>query len=129
MTNQKSKETRQHYSKVESLSTKPSYENLEDELINLYPKVDLLNLHLAELKRTISEMCDASEFKGERDYKRAFDDLNEKLKIAKLTRLSVIALEAAQSVANLGKDSQKAVLLEHAVASVKMVNEHTQKIV
>jgi hypothetical protein len=127
MSNSKEHETRQRYLQVDSHTVKPSYENLEDELINLYPKVDLLNSQLAELKLTISLLCDASEIKGERDYKRALDEFNEKIKLTNLTRLSVIALEAAQTVATLRNDSEKAVLLEHAAVIVKIVNEHAER--
>jgi hypothetical protein len=127
MSNPKEHETRKRYLQVDSHTVKPSYENLEDELINLYPKVDLLNSQLAELKLTIYSLCDASEIKGERDYKRALDEFNEKIKLTNFTRLSVIALEAAQTVATIRNDSEKAVLLEYAVVTVKMVNEHAQR--
>ena len=119
-------ETRQHYSVTESLAVKPSYENLEEELINLYPKVDLLNSQLNELKSTMASLCDSCDIKDEHSKKIAFDEFNEKIKLKNLTRLSVIALETAQIVAALRLDNEKAALLEHAVASVKIVNDYTQ---
>jgi len=42
MTNSKNHETRQRQEQTDLKIDKPSYENLEDELINLYPKLELV---------------------------------------------------------------------------------------
>jgi len=120
-------ETRQRYLKTESGTDKPSYENLEDELINLYPKFDLLNSQIAELQLTISSLCQSCDIKDNQTKKVALDEVNEKIKVKSLTRLSVIALETAQIVATLRKDNDKVALLEHAVVSVKMIDDFVQR--
>jgi hypothetical protein len=127
MKNSKKHETRQRYLKAESQTIKPSYENLEDELIELYPKLDLLNSQIAELQATISLLCQSCDLKDEHIKKTAFDEVSEKIKLKNLTRLSVIALETAQIVASLRKDNEKVAILEHAVISVKIIDEYAQR--
>ena len=127
MKNSKAHETRQRYLQTESSTDKPSYENLEDELINLYPKFDLLNAQIAELQLTISSLCQSCDFKDDQTKKVALDEVNEKIKVKSLTRLSVIALETAQIVATLRKDNDKVAILEHAVVSVKMIDDFVQR--
>ena len=127
MKNSKEHQTRQRYLTAESQTVKPSYENLEDELIGLYPKFDLLNLQIAELQGAISSLCQSCDLKDEHDKKAVFDEVSEKIKLKNLTRLSVIALETAQIVATLRKDNEKVAILEHAVVSVKIIDDYTQR--
>jgi hypothetical protein len=127
MTNSNNHETRQRQEQTVSKIDKPSYENLEDELINLYPKLDLLNSQIAELQVTISSMCQSCDIKNECEQKVAVDEAHEKIQLKNLTRLSVIALETAQIVARLRKDNEKVVILEHAVASVKIIDDYAQR--
>ena len=127
MANSKAHETRTHYVQGDSQKIKPSYSDLEGELIKLYPQFDLMHSQIAELKSTIASMCDDSVIRGERDYKRALDAFNEKLHLTQLTRLSVIALEAAKTIATLRNDTEKALLIEHASISAKIVNEHLHR--
>jgi hypothetical protein len=126
MKNLKAHETRHRYLKTDSNTDKPSYENLEDELINLYPKFDLLNSQIAELQFTISSLCQSCDIKDDHVKKVAFDEVNEKIKVKNLTRLSVIALETAQIVATLRKDNDKVAILEHAVVSVKIIDDYVR---
>ncbi len=127
MTNVEIHQTRTRFEQGHSQSIKPSYTDLEDELINLYPQVDLMNSQIAELKCTIASMCDSSVIRGERDYQRALDTFNEKLHLTQLTRLSVIALEAAKTIATLRNDTEKALLIEHASVSAKIINDHLHR--
>ena len=127
MKNLKAHETRKRYLKTDSATDKPSYENLEDELINLYPKIDLLNSQIAELQLTISSLCQSCDIKDDHAKKVALDEVNEKIKVKNLTRLSVIALETAQIVATLRKDTDKVAILEHAVVSVKIIDDYVQR--
>ena len=127
MSNFKKHETRQRHLQVDSRTDLPSYENLEDELVNLYPKLDLLNSQIAELQVTISSMCQSCDVKNECNKKVALDDVNEKIQLKNLTRLSVLALETAQIIATLRKDHEKVAILEHAVGSVKVVDDYAQR--
>ena len=127
MSNLKKHETRQRHLQVDSRTDLPSYENLEDELVNLYPKLDLLNSQIAELQVTISSMCQSCDVKNECNKKVALDDVNEKIQLKNLTRLSVLALETAQIIATLRKDHEKVAILEHAVGSVKVVDDYAQR--
>ncbi len=120
-------ETRTRYEQGATQKVKPSYADLENELINLYPQVDLMTSQIAELKNTIASMCDASVIRGERDYKRALDAFNEKPHLTQLTRLSVIALEAAKTIATLRNDTEKALLIEHASVSAKIIDDHLHR--
>jgi hypothetical protein len=127
MNNSNKYETREKHTQADSHTDIPSYENLEDELINLYPKLDLLNSQIAELQVTISSMCQSCDIKNECEQKVAVDEAHEKIQYKNLTRLSVIALETAQIVARLRKDNEKVVILEHAVASVKIIDDYAQR--
>jgi predicted phosphohydrolase len=127
MNNSKAHETRQPHAQADSHTDKPSYENLEVELINLYPKLDLLNSQIAELQVTISSMCQSCDIKNECNKKEALDEVSEKIQLKNLTRLSVIALETAQIIAALRKDHEKVAILEHAVGSVKIIDAYAQR--
>ena len=119
-------ETRQRYSQIDSKSVKPSYENLEDELINLYPQVDLLNSQLLALKLTLGSICSSCEIKDELYKRIAVEKFSKDIKLNNLTKIGVLALETAQIVAKLREDSEKSVLFENAVISIKMLNDHTE---
>jgi hypothetical protein len=127
MNNSKAHETRQRHFQADSHTGKPSYENLEDELIDLYPKIDLLNSQIAELQVTISSMCQSCDIKDECEKKVALDQVNKNIQLKNLTRLSVIALETAQIVARLRNDNEKVAILEHAVVSVKIIDDYAQR--
>lgn len=127
MNNSKVHETRQRHIQADVLTDKPSYENLEDELIDLYPKLDLLNSQIAELQVTISSMCQSCDIKNDRNKKVELDEVSEKIQLKNLTRLSVIALETAQIIATLKKDHEKVAILEHAVGSVKIIDDYAQR--
>jgi hypothetical protein len=127
MKNSEVHQTRQRYLKADSQTVKPSYENLEGELINLYPKLDLLNSQIAELQVTISSMCQSCDIKNECDKKVALDEVNEKIQLKNLTWLSVIALETAKIIATLRNDHEKVAIFEHAVVSVKIIDDYAQR--
>lgn len=127
MKNSEVHQTRQRYLKADSQTVKPSYENLEDELIGLNPKFDLLNSQIAELQVAISSLCQSCELKDAYEKKAVFDEVSDKIKLKNLTRLSVIALETAQIVATLRKDTEKVAILEHAVVSVKIIDDYAQR--
>jgi len=127
MNNSKAQETRNPHSQADSHKDRPSYENLEVELVNLYPKLDLLNSQIAELQVTISSMCQSCDIKNECNKKLALDEVNKNFQLKNLTRLSVIALETAQIVARLRKDNEKVVILDHAVANVKIIDDYAQR--
>lgn len=127
MNNSNEHQTRQRHIQDDSHKEKPSYENLEDELINLYPKLDLLKIQVADLQSTISSLCQTCELKYDSNKKIAFEEVNEKIKLKNLIRLSVIALETAQIVASLRKETEKVAILEHAVVSVKIIDDYAQR--
>jgi hypothetical protein len=127
MNNSNKYETREKHTQVDSHTDIPSYENLEDELINLYPKLDLLNSQIAELQVTISSMCQSCDIKNECNKKLALNEVNEKIHLKNLTRLSVLALETAKIIATLRKDHEKVAILEHAVGSAKIVDDYAQR--
>lgn len=127
MNNSKKYETRDRHNQSDSHTDKPSYANLEDELNNLYPKLDLLNSQIAELQDTISSMCLSCDIKNDCNKKLALDEVSEKIQLKNLTRLSVIALETAQIIATLKKDHEKVAILEHAVGSVKIIDDYAQR--
>lgn len=127
MNNSKKHETREKHNLFDLHTNKPSYANLEDELINLYPKLDLLNSQIEELQVTISSMCLYCDIKNDCIKKLALDEVSEKIQLKNLTRLSVIALETAQIIATLKKDYEKVAILEHAVGSVKIIDDYAQR--
>ena len=127
MNNSKANETRQRHLQDDLHTDKPSYENLEDELIDLYPKLDLLSSQIKELQFTIASMCQSCDIKDECNKKIALDEVNKNIQLKNLTRLSVIALETAQIVAKLRKDNEKVAILEHAVVSVKIIDDYAQR--
>ena len=127
MNNSNKHETREKHTQADLHTDIPSYENLEDELINLYPKLDLLNSQIAELQVTISSMCQSCDIKDECEKKVALDQVNKNIQLKNLTRLSVIALETAQIVARLRNDNEKVAILEHAVVSVKIIDDYAQR--
>lgn len=127
MNNSKANETRQRHLQDDLQTDKPSYENLEDELINLYPKLDLLSSQIQELQVTIFSMCQSCDIQDECNKKIALDEVNKNIQLKNLTRLSVIALETAQIVAKLRKDNEKVAILEHAVVSVKIIDDYAQR--
>jgi len=99
---------------------------LENELINLYPQVDLLNSQLLALKLTLGSICASCEIKDELYKRIAVEKFSKDIKLNNLTKIGVLALETAQIVAKLREDSEKSVLFENAVISIKMLNDHTE---
>ena len=72
-------------------------------------------------------MCQSCDIKNECNKKLALDEVNEKIHLKNLTRLSVLALETAKIIATLRKDHEKVAILEHAVGSVKIVDDYAQR--
>ena len=87
----------------------------------------MLNSQIAELQVTISSMCQSCDIKNDRNKKVELYEVSEKIQLKNLTRLSVIALETAQIIATLKKDHEKVAILEHAVGSVKIVDDYAQR--
>ena len=72
-------------------------------------------------------MCQFCIIKNDNNKKVELDEVSEKVQLKNLTRLSVIALELAQIIATLQKNHEKVAILEHAVGSVKIVDDYAQR--
>ena len=127
MKNPNNHETRKKYEQTDTLLIKPSYEALEDELIDLYPKVDTLTLQLEKLKLSMSKLYEGVIKKGDRDYEAALVAFNENVKLTNLTQLSIVSLEAAIAAAALHHDSEVENLLVVAIRNAKVANEYAQR--